>query len=409
MTTSVPGAVQDAQYLIIGGGLAAVSAVDTLTRKGAAGSVRMVCAESRLPYARPPLSKAVLSGEAELSSVYLKQSEYYRDKGIEVVLGDAATGLDTENRVVTLASGAQFGYEKALIATGVMPAALDIPGFSLRGVHTLRSLDDALGLQQAITAFTTVVIIGGGFIGCEVAATAISLGADVHVVEIDSYLMERVVGPDVAATLTERHQRAGVKTHLGATAVEICGESKVEGVRLDSGATIACDIAVVGVGSRTGTSWLDGTNVELSHGGIVVDAHCRTTDPQVFAAGDVAAMYSPLLGRHVRIEHESNAQHQGAVAARNMLGGNAVCDALPFVWSKQLDLDMWCVGDTRGHDRVELAGDVAGCKFVAVYSAQGSAIGVFGVNSKALGTARKLLRNEAPRFAAGDLLDAAAH
>lgn len=399
--------VQSTPFLIIGGGLAAASAAEALAKKHP-GCVSLVSAEHHLPYARPPLSKAVLSGHDAPSSVYLRRSELYRDRQIHVVLGDAAIGLDADKQTVTLSSGRQLAYEKALLATGLVPAPLAIPGFSLPGVHTLRYLEDALALRTEIASSRTVVIIGGGFVGCEVAATAISLGANVHIVEMDSVLMERAVGRDVGALLTERHRSAGVTTHLGATAVEIQGELRARTVRLDSGVVIACDVVVVGVGSRAATSWLSGTNVELSGGGIVVDGCCRTSHPQVYAAGDVATTYSPVLGRYVRTEHESNAQHQGVVAARNMLGGTKVCDSLPFVWSKQFDLDMWCVGETRGYDGVELAGNVSSYEFVAVYQAQGQTIGVFGVNSTAMGAARKLLRSEGERFSAVDLLDAAA-
>jgi len=396
---------QRTPYLIIGGGLAAASAAEILAKKQP-GRVCLVSAENHLPYARPPLSKAVLAGETAPSKVYLKPREFYRDKGIEVVLGHAAIGLNTEQRVVRLSSGRHMGYETLLLATGLVPARLDIPGFLLPGVHMLRNLEDAIALRDEIAPGRTVVVIGGGFIGCEVAATAIARGAHVHVVETDAVLMERAVGRDVGEILTEHHRRVGVHTYLRATAVEIRGHKRAEAVCLDSGALLHCDVVVVGVGSRAATSWLTDTSIALSEGGIVVDGHCRTADPHVYAAGDAAAAYSPLLDQHVRIEHESNAQQQGALAARNMLGGTTVGKSLPFVWSKQFDLDMWCVGDTRTYDRVEIGGDVSGYRFVAVYLAQSQPVAVLGVNSAGLAAARKLMRATDDRFTVADLLAA---
>ncbi|KBZ69292.1 hypothetical protein K875_00007 [Mycobacterium [tuberculosis] TKK-01-0051] len=397
----------DAPYLVIGGGLAATSAAETLA-KGRRGNVYLIGNEHYLPYARPPLSKAVLSGSATPTAVLLKSEQFFRDRGIQVVLGDAASAIDTTDRVVTLASGRRMPYKSALVATGLLAAPLQIPGFSLGGVHTLRHLDDALNIRDALAPGRTAVVIGGGFIGCEVAATATSLGVNVHIVEMGSVLMQQALGREVGGVLTARHLRAGVTTHLSATAVEIQGNDHVEGVWLDTGEYIRCDVVIVGVGSRAATAWISDGNIAKAQGGIIVDAYCRTSAQDVYAAGDVAAMYSPLTDRYVRIEHESNAQYQGTVAARNMLGKPTRCDAVPFVWSKQYDLDMWCVGDIRGYDMVDIAGDIARSEFIAAYSTHGRTTGAFGVNSAALAAARQLLRNGAGSFTASELVRRAA-
>ncbi|QLL07877.1 NAD(P)/FAD-dependent oxidoreductase [Mycobacterium vicinigordonae] len=393
-------------YLVVGGGLSAVTAVETLVKRRR-GRVRLVSAEHYLPYSRPPLSKVVLAGEAGPSSVLLKTPEFFRDKQVEVMLGDPATELDPCKRVITLASGRQILYGKVLLATGVVPARLDLPGISLPGVHTLRNLTDALALSRQIGPGRTVVIIGGGFIGCEVASTAVARGAQVCVVEPGTTLMERALGPEVGRLLTAYQRRAGVGVYLGTHPVRICGERRAETVVLNSGAVLPCDTVVVGVGTYADTSWLAGAGIELSDGGIVVDSGCRTSDPDVYAAGDVAARYEPLLNQYVRCEHESNAQQQGVIAARNMAGGSSADSSLPFVWSRQFGLDLWCIGQTRSYDCVEIAGRVEDRSLVAIYHLKGKPVGVFGLDGAAMGAARNLLRGVDSKSAETQLLGGA--
>ncbi|MGV0719036.1 FAD-dependent oxidoreductase [Mycolicibacterium sp. XJ662] len=399
-------ATQKAPYLVVGGGLAAGSAVELLAKKNR-GGVALVSAEHHVPYARPPLSKAVLSGAAEPSSVFFKDNDFYRERGIQLVLGDAACGLDVDERVVTLLSGRQMAYENLLIATGVTAARLSIPGASLPGVHTLRNLEDAVRLRDDIGPGRVVVVVGGGFIGCEVAATATARGARVHVVERDGALMQRALGHQIGTILADYHRRAGVQIHLGVTIEKIHGEQRAAAVCLNTGAVVACDVVVVGVGSRTATSWVAAAGIEMSEGGIIIDEHCRTSDRHVYAAGDVAAMASLTSKRHVRIEHESNAQQQGAVAARNMLGQPTTYKSLPFVWSHQFGLDIWCLGETSAHNAVEIAGDVSNHRFVAVYRNANRITGVFGVNCGVPGQVRHLMR-AGKSFSANELWSAAA-
>ncbi|MDA2893269.1 FAD-dependent oxidoreductase [Mycolicibacterium sp. BiH015] len=383
---------QRVPYLIVGGGLAAASAAESIAKK-APGQVCLVSSETHLPYLRPPLSKAVLSGQADPDSVLLRQASFYRDKHIAVRLGDAAVSLDTTQALLTLQSGVQLGYEQLLIATGLAAAPLNVPGFSLPGVFTLRSLDDALALRDEMAPGRAVVVVGGGFIGCEVAATATACGAHVHLVEVDDVLMGRAVGPEVGKILTEHHHRAGVHLHLGVGVTEILGDDRATAVRLTTGEVVDCDLVVVGVGSRPTTEWLQDSLVELAGGGVVVDEHCRTSIGNIYAAGDIAARYMPSANRYMRVEHESNAQQQGAVAARNMLGRPTALSAMPFVWSRQFDLDLWCLGEAHAHDAVDIEGDLSTHRFVALYRLAGKPVAVFGSNTP-LAAARTLLRKQ---------------
>lgn len=389
-------------YVVVGGGMAGGRAVDVISR--APGSrVALVGAESHVPYARPPLSKEVLKSEHSAEDVYLRARSFYAARGIDLLLGCRAVGLDLDSHSVILASGNRVVFERAaLVATGCRPVDPAIPGATLTGVHQLRTVDDAVRLRTELRPGRRVVVIGGGFIGCEVAAAARVLGAEVDVVEMTTALLGRALGNRVGAIITERHRRAGVRVHLGAGVVELAGTESVQQVVTSSDEKLPCDLVVVGVGVRPEIDWLRGSGLRLNDG-VIVDEYCRSSADGVYSAGDVARAFVPQLGRHHRVEHETNAQNQAIVAARNMLGANIAYNALPYIWSKQYDLDIWYLGETADSAAVDIHGITDGPRFVAAYQRGDRTVAALGVNCPGrLSVARRMLE-AGSRFSASDL------
>ncbi|QSR24165.1 FAD-dependent oxidoreductase [Nocardioides aromaticivorans] len=380
------------EYLVVGGGVAGGRAVEALSKR--ADSVALVSAEHWRPYARPPLSKEALVEGRSIEDLCLRDSAWYDDNGAELWLGERVVGLDPTDSVVRLASGSEIGFDRLLLAPGVEPIRLPVPGSELAGVHYLRTYDDAVQLRHAVEVRgrpCRVVVVGGGFIGSELAASLGAMGALVTVVEATSQLMVQALGEEVGALLTRRHRQAGIDVRLDARVERLSGETTVQGVQLADGSELPCDLVVVGIGAKPRLEWLEGSGVELADG-IVVDEHCRTSRENVFGAGDATVMYSPRLGRHRRVEHEANAQAQGVVAARNMLGGNAVHDPVDYCWSIQHDLDIWTLGETGRGGEVSVEIGDGGKHALATYRLAGNVVGVVGINRPDdLAPARELL------------------
>nr|BAO50825.1 ferredoxin reductase component of carbazole 1,9a-dioxygenase [Janibacter sp. OC11] len=367
-------------HLVIGGGVTGGRAVEALSKR--ADSVALISAEQWRPYSRPPLSKEALVDGRSIGSLCLRDPSWYEAQGAELWLGDRVVALDPHEPVVELASGSVISFDHLLLAPGVEPIRLNVPGGDLAGVHYLRTYDDAIQLRHAVEVRDRqcrVVIVGGGFIGSEIAASLAKMNVQVTIVEAMTQLMGQALGDEVGSLLTERHREAGVDVLLDARVDSVLGGASVEGVRLADGTDIACELVVVGIGARPQLDWLAGSGVDID-GGIVVDQYCRTSRSNVYAAGDAAFMYSPRLGRHRRLEHEANAQSQGVVAARNMLGGSAVHDPIEYCWSTQHDLDIWTLGHTSRGSEVSLEVEADGRQALAFYRDSGRIVGVAGIN-----------------------------
>jgi 3-phenylpropionate/trans-cinnamate dioxygenase ferredoxin reductase subunit len=359
--------------VIVGGGLAAQRCAETLRRGGYDGALRIVCGEPHAPYDRPPLSKAVLADAAAEGDLGFRPAAWYEDQGIELVLGTPATGLNCDVREVTLASGDTLRYEQLLIATGSRPrrlAALE----RFDNVHTLRTLDDARALRHALVAGGSLAIVGAGFIGQEVAAAAARAGVRATIVEAAAAPLQAVLGPSVGAWFAELHRSEGVEVHLGTEIAAVHGAQGVRALTLTDGRRIACDHVVVGVGVDPDLAWLAGSGLDPA--GVRVDAEGRSAAPDVFAAGDAAATYDPLLRQHRPGAHWEAAGRQGAGVARAVLGRDAQRPATSSFWSDLYDTRVHYLGHAQLSDRTTIDGDPTTRDFSVTFTRAGAPVAV---------------------------------
>ena len=358
--------MSDQGVLIVGGGLAAQRCAETLRRRGYEGAVRMVCAEPDSPYDRPPLSKELLGGAAEEDSVAYRPVWWYEEKGIELLLDTRAEALDSAARTVRLDSGAELGYEQLLIATG--SAARELPflkGFG--NVHSLRTLADARRLREELAPGAHLAVVGAGFIGQEVAATARRLGLEVTMIEALDTPLAPILGAELGSWFAELHRGEGVRVLTGAMLESARGRGgRLEQLVLTGGERIACDAVVVGVGTAPATAWLAGSG--LDEKGVRTDTAGRTALPGVFAAGDASVPFDPRFGNHARTEHWDAAAWQGTAVAKAMLGEYPGTPPLPSFWSDQYGLRVQYVGHAHHADAVAIEGDQAGRDFEAVFT-----------------------------------------
>ena len=370
-----------ARIVIVGASLGGASAAVTLRELGYAGELTLIGDETDLPYERPPLSKAVLMGNADEPD-WVREESYYADHQIELLRGTTVTRIDPTRHVV-VAGGTEHGYDKLLIATGATPRRLDVPGADLDGVFTLRTLGDSLVLRERFTAGADIVVVGAGWIGCESAAAARHWGSSVTVVEPLTQPLLKVVGERVGASFAALHREHGVDLRLGTSVVGFDGEGgQVSSVRLPDGVSIPADTVVVGVGVVPNVALADAAGLELAEGGVAVDATLRTSDPDIYAVGDVAAHDHPAYGSRVRVEHWANAKDQGEHVAGNLLGAAAAYEKRPFFFSDQYDLGCEYRGladPTR--DRLVVRGDLAQREFIAFWLRDGAVAAALNVNS----------------------------
>jgi 3-phenylpropionate/trans-cinnamate dioxygenase ferredoxin reductase subunit len=384
------------QVVIVGAGQAAAQAIDTLRRKGFKGALTLVGEEPHWPYQRPPLSKKYLAGAMELDRLFIRPAHFYADHGVEVRLGRRAEHIDRAARQLRLDDGSVLGYDALLLTTGSKPRALAAPGAHLSGVHTLRSIADVSRIQADLVPGRRLVIVGGGYIGLEVAATARELGVDVTVLEMADRVMNRVTCREVSSFYEAEHARHGVRIVCNARvrALEAGGggsPDRVRAVVCEDGSEHAADVVLVGVGVVPADELASGAGLECSNG-IVVDQHCRTSDPDIYAAGDCTNHPNIHYGRRLRLESVDNAFEQATSAALNMLGTPTSHDKVPWFWSDQYDLKMIIVGICQGHDSVVMRGSPAARSFSACYLRGGELVAVDTVNSpKDQMAARKLV------------------
>jgi len=371
--------VTDQTFVIVGASLAGAKAAETLRAEGFDGRVVMIGEEAERPYERPMLSKEYLRGEKPAAKLYIHGEGFYADNGIELMTGTRVQSLDPGAHEITLAGGARMSYSRLLLSTGAAPRRLPLPGADLSGVAYLRAMGESDALRAAITAASRVVVIGAGWIGSEVAASARHLGAEVEIVAPEAVPLVRVLGPEVGGVYRDLHAGHGVDLHLSTQIEAIVGDGAARGVRTTDGVVIEGDLVVVGVGvtPRVELAKLAGLTVE---NGIVVDEFLATSVPDVFAAGDVAATWNTRYDKRIRMEHWANALNQGPVAARNMLGQHTAYEKLPYFYSDQYDLGMEYNGYADDWDRVVVRGDRSGREFLAFWLKDGRVLAGMNAN-----------------------------
>lgn len=364
--------------VIVGGGLGAVRIAEQLRRAGYPGSLSIISDEVHLPYDRPPLSKEVLRGEAE--DVALKPRAWYDERNITLRLGSAAASLDTLAQTVTLADGAVLGYDELVIATGLVPRC--IPSFpALPGVRVLRSYDEAMALRRQAAAARHAVVVGAGFIGCEVTASLRSLGVDVALVEPQPAPLASALGERIGGLVARLHRAEGVDVRTGVAVAQVWGQDRVDSVVLTDGTQLPADLVLVGIGSRPATDWLAGSGIEVDNG-VSCDEVGRTSAAKVWALGDVASWRA--REQQVRVEHWSNVAEQARVLVPALLGQAAPSSVVVrYFWSDQYDIKIQCLGEPHATDTVHLVED-DGRKFLAYYERDGVLAAVVGAGMPAV-------------------------
>lgn len=355
-------------FVIIGGGLAGAKAVEALRGNGFDGQIILFGAENLLPYERPPLSKEFLAGKKSLPEFTVHDADWYRDNRADLRLGTPVSSVDAAGHSVGLSDGTTVGYDKLLLATGSSSRRPPIPGSDADGVHYLRTYDDAEALNSVLTEGSSLAVVGAGWIGLEVAAGARQRGVDVTVVEAAGQPLQAALGEAVGAVFADLHREHGVDLRLRAQVEEIMTESgRATGLRLGDGSTVTADAVLVAVGARPNVELADAAGLDMGDGGVLVDASLRTSDPDIYAVGDIAAAEHPLFATRIRTEHWANALKQPAVAAAGMLGNPGEYAELPYFFTDQYDLGMEYAGHAPSFERVVFRGDVAGREFVAFW------------------------------------------
>jgi 3-phenylpropionate/trans-cinnamate dioxygenase ferredoxin reductase subunit len=366
-------------HVIVGGGLAGAKTAEKLRSEGFEGPIVLIGDEAELPYERPPLSKEYLRGEVSREEPQVHPEGFYRENEIELRTETVVEEIDVASREVVLAGGERLGFERLLIATGAEPRRLPVPGDDLEGVHYLRELRDSDRLIEELNRRSRLVVVGAGWIGAEVAASARQKGLEVTLIERGRLPLESILGPELGEIYAEIHRDHGVELRPETEVEAFRGDDRVEAVTLAGGEEIATDFVVVGIGVTPRTGLAERAGLELDNG-IAVDERLETSVPGIFAAGDVANAFHPFYGRRLRVEHWANALHQPDTAAPSMLGKPASYERLPYFFSDQYDVGMEYAGYATEWDEVVFRGDVASREFIAFWLAGGRVVAGMNVN-----------------------------
>jgi len=371
-----------ATTVIVGAGQAGGDLASALRQFGYSGRIVLIGEESAVPYRRPPLSKAFLSGDMGEEALYIKTREAYAKHDIELRTGLRVQSIDRAAHTLTLADGSRLAYDKLALTTGGRPRRLDLPGADKPNVHYVRTIDDINRLREQFKAGKRLVIVGGGYIGLEVAAVGIKKGLQVTLVEAMPRLLARVTGPELSQYYEQVHRRHGVDIRLGAGVQAMEGGSQVEAVVLQDGTRVPADIVIVGIGLIPNTELAEKAGLAVDNG-IVVDLYAQTEDPDIVAAGDCTNHDNGFCGRRLRLESVPNASEQARVAAASICGQRVPHASVPWFWSDQYNLKLQMAGLSQGYDRAVVRGSMAADSFVAFYLREGVVIALDSVNRPA--------------------------
>lgn len=366
--------------IIVGASHAAAQLVTSLRQQGWEGKITVMGNEYFLPYHRPPLSKAYLSGEKRIDDILIRPPAVYEKAGIRFALGVRVESVDPANHTVTLDDGESISYEKLVLTTGSHVRKLPVPGADLPGVFYLRSISDVEQIRGFVGQGKKAVIIGGGYIGLETAAVLKKLDMDVTILEAMDRVLQRVTTPEISEFYARVHTEEGINIVTNAMASSIEGEKSVQRVVCKDGQSFDADVVIIGIGITPATELAEGAGLEVDNG-IVVNEFAQTSDPDIFAAGDCTFHYNPIYDRHIRLESVQNAVDQASVAAAMICGKPKAYNALPWFWSDQFDMKLQIAGLSEGHDKVVVRGDISsGRSFAAFYLKEGRVLAVDAVN-----------------------------
>lgn len=368
--------------VVIGGGQAAGQLAASLRQEGYEDRITVLCEEPHLPYQRPPLSKQYLKGEVTRDKVPLRPQTFYESKQIDVVCGTKAVGFNFAEQKVICEEGTTVSYDDLVLATGSKPIPLSVPGANLENVYLFRTLEDVDAIRKHLEEPRKVAIVGGGYIGLEVAASCQLLGHQVNVIELEDRVLKRVATPLMSEFYQDLHTERGVKIHLNKKVEEILGDDTdaVTSIKLSGGEILDTDIIIVGIGIRPVIDIAQEQNLEVNNG-IVVDEHCRTNSPRVYAIGDCTNHPNPLLDQRIRLECVPNAMEQARVAAQNIVGKDTTYASYPWFWSDQYELKLQMTGLLHDHDDMVVRGEMESKVFSVFYLRGGKLISADAVNS----------------------------
>ena len=390
-----------AGMVIIGCGQTGGQAAASLRQEKYEGPITMIGQEPYIPYQRPPLSKQYLSGEQEKEKLSLRQESFYSEKEINLMLETSVLSLDPHKKELQLEKGETVTYDKLLIATGGRPRKLEVDGHTLKGIHYLRNIDDVDAIKTQMSISQNLVIVGGGYIGLEVASVAIKKGLTVSILEMESRILERVTTEEMSTFYHQLHTDEGVNIFTSTQAKAFKGSETVESVACGDH-EIPADLVIVGIGILPNTEMAEAAGLETNNG-LVVDEHCRTSNEHIFAAGDCTNHPNPILNRRLRLESVPNAMEQGRVAASNMLGGSKSYASMPWFWSDQYEHKLQMVGFSKDSDQSVVRGDMESKSFTVFYLKDDSIIAADSVNNpKEFMASKQLVGKKAPIEALAD-------
>ena len=372
--------MSESRFVILGGGMVAGYAAKQLVESGLKpGELAILSADTAIPYERPPLSKGFLAGKDTEDAIRINPEDFYRQHGIEVKLGCEISAVDPKRKRLTLTSGGEVGFSKLIVATGARPRTLEIPGAELRSLYYLRSLDDSKAIRRAADTVKRSVVIGGGFIGMEVAAVLAQKGVEVTMVLNDERVFKRLFTPEMSSFFENYYTARGVRFTRSAKVAELRGDGAVSGVVLVGGREIACEMVVAGIGVEPVTDVLANSGIDVADG-VMVNEYLETSRPDIYAAGDVANYQDVLFGKRRRVEHWDNAVSQGQYCGRALMGERAPFKHVPYFFSDVFDLSYEYWGDSSGADEIVHRGDLSSQSFSVWWLQQKRVVAAFTMN-----------------------------